>query len=69
MYQSRWQRDPNIAAMSFIAFCLAYILLRPLLPVDETRYLTVAWEMWTSGSYIVPHLNGEPFSHKPPLLF
>jgi 4-amino-4-deoxy-L-arabinose transferase-like glycosyltransferase len=42
---------------------------RPLLPVDETRYLTVAWEMWASGDMLVPHLNGAPYSHKPPLLF
>lgn len=42
---------------------------RPLLPVDETRYLAVAWEMWNTGDLLVPHLNGEPYSHKPPLLF
>ncbi len=43
--------------------------LRPLLPVDETRYLSVAWEMWQRGDFLVPSLNGEPYSHKPPLLF
>ncbi|MEX2450972.1 MAG: glycosyltransferase family 39 protein [Rhodospirillales bacterium] len=42
---------------------------RPLLPVDETRYLAVAWEMWRDGDFLVPHLNGETYSHKPPLLF
>ena len=42
---------------------------RPLLPVDETRYLSVAWEMWRDGDFLVPHLNGQPYSHKPPLLF
>ena len=42
---------------------------RPPLPVDETRYLAVAWEMWLGGDYLVPHLNGETYSHKPPLLF
>jgi 4-amino-4-deoxy-L-arabinose transferase-like glycosyltransferase len=42
---------------------------RPLLPVDETRYLAVAWEMWRDGDWLVPHLNGEPYSHKPPILF
>ncbi len=44
-------------------------LLRPLLPPDETRYLAVAWEMHSSGSFLVPVLNGEAYSHKPPLLF
>lgn len=42
---------------------------RPFLPVDETRYLAVAWEMWREGNFLVPHLNGETYSHKPPLLF
>jgi len=47
----------------------AAIVARPLLPVDETRYLAVAWEMWQRGDFLVPHLNGETYSHKPPLLF
>jgi len=45
------------------------LFVRPPLPVDETRYLAVAWDMWLQGNYLVPHLNGEPYSHKPPLLF
>ncbi|MFZ5622594.1 MAG: ArnT family glycosyltransferase, partial [Pseudomonadota bacterium] len=45
------------------------LLTRPLLPVDETRYVGVAWEMWTRGDFLVPYLNGEAYSHKPPLLF
>lgn len=43
--------------------------LRPLLPVDETRYASVAWEMWHRNSFWVPLLNGEFYDHKPPLLF
>lgn len=42
---------------------------RPLAPIDETRYLSAAWEMWVRGDWLVPHLNGETYSHKPPLLF
>ena len=45
------------------------IATRPLLPIDETRYASVAWEMFTRGSWLVPHLNGAPYSDKPPLLF
>jgi 4-amino-4-deoxy-L-arabinose transferase-like glycosyltransferase len=41
---------------------------RPLTPVDETRAVSVAWEMWQRGDFLVPHLNGEFYSHKPPLL-
>jgi 4-amino-4-deoxy-L-arabinose transferase-like glycosyltransferase len=48
---------------------VAGVLLRPLAPVDETRYLAVSWEMWQSGNYIVPTLNQEIYTHKPPLLF
>ena len=69
MTMGSWQRRPVLAALAFLAICAVLILLRPLLPVDETRYLTVAWEMWNGGSYVVPHLNGEVYSHKPPLLF
>ncbi len=43
--------------------------VRPLFPIDETRYASVAWEMWTRNDFLVPYLNGEPYSHKPPLLF
>lgn len=48
---------------------LAALVIRPPLPVDETRYLAVAWEMWQRGDFIVPYLNGEAYHHKPPLLF
>lgn len=47
----------------------AAVALRPILPVDETRYVSVAWEMWVRGDFLVPHLNGLPYSDKPPLLF
>ena len=43
--------------------------LRPPLPMDETRYLAVAWSMWLDVDWMVPSLNGEAYSHKPPLLF
>ena len=46
---------------------LAYVL--PAVPVDETRYLTVAWEMHLSHHWFLETVNGEPYSHKPPLLF
>ncbi len=61
--------DCNRLAILFLAcvwFCIAATF--PAFPVDETRYLTVAWEM-RHGSWILPTLNGLPYSHKPPLLF
>lgn len=50
-------------------FLICLSLLRTAIHVDEARYLTVAWEMFANKDYIVPHLNGEPYAHKPPLLF
>jgi len=48
---------------------LTGLLTRPLIPVDELRYTAVAWEMWARGDFLVPYLNGAPYSHKPPLFF
>jgi len=59
----------------FASFALLAILAvvgittRPLTPIDETRYVSVAWEMWLRGDFLVPFKNGEPYSHKPPLMF
>jgi 4-amino-4-deoxy-L-arabinose transferase-like glycosyltransferase len=59
---------PALLAAALV-LAAAQLWLRPLLPVDETRYLGVAWEMWWRSDWLVPYLNGEPYSHKPPLLF
>ena len=64
-----WRAALVVALALFAASVLVLIWLRPLMPLDETRYLAVAWEMWGGGSKLVPHLNGEIYSHKPPLLF
>lgn len=48
---------------------LTAIFLTGLMPLYSTRTLGVAWEMWNSGQFLVPHSNGEPYSHKVPLLF
>jgi 4-amino-4-deoxy-L-arabinose transferase-like glycosyltransferase len=39
------------------------------MPMFSTRTLSVAWEMWHRHSFVVPYLNGQPYSDKPPLLF
>lgn len=62
-------RPTLLAAGVWLVLVAVALLTRPPLPVDETRYLAVAWEMHVSGNYLVPHLNGAPYSHKPPLLF
>ncbi|HEX7124152.1 MAG TPA: glycosyltransferase family 39 protein [Thermodesulfobacteriota bacterium] len=58
-----------VAALLFAASAGVGIAARPLMPVDETRVLSVAWEMRVRRDYLVPHLNGLPYSHKPPALY
>jgi 4-amino-4-deoxy-L-arabinose transferase-like glycosyltransferase len=53
----------------WLVLIAASISVRPLFPIDETRYASVAWEMWVRHDFLVPHLNSEAYSHKPPLLF
>jgi len=48
---------------------VASLSSRYYIPIDETRYVTVAWNMWLRGDFLVPFLNDEAYSHKPPLLF
>jgi 4-amino-4-deoxy-L-arabinose transferase-like glycosyltransferase len=48
---------------------LPLALLFPPIPNDETRYLTAAWEMFNSGQWLVPTVNGTWYSDKSPLLF
>lgn len=57
------------AGIACITLYLVSAFCRPIFPVDETRYLTVAWEMHQSGNWILPTLNYEPYHHKPPVLF
>lgn len=54
---------------SWFVLITVSLLLRPAYPLDETRYLAVAWEMWRDGNFLLPHLNAEPYADKPPLLF
>lgn len=54
---------------SYLLLVAIGLWVRPLMPVDETRYAAVAWEMWSRGDFLLPHLNGQPYDHKPPLLF
>ncbi len=58
-----------LAGLMWAALLGVGLAFRPVMPMDETRYLTIAWEMWTGGDHLVPHLNGQPYAHKGPLLF
>ena len=48
---------------------LPLAILFPPIPIDETRYLTAAWEMFNSGQWLVPTVNGAWYPDKSPLLF
>ncbi|MEO8777325.1 MAG: glycosyltransferase family 39 protein [Rhodanobacter sp.] len=39
------------------------------MPLYSTRTLAVAWDMFNHGQWLVPHINGQPYSEKAPLLF
>ena len=66
---------PKTNYSNIIVVAIATLLLgitiagRHYIPPDETRYLSVAWDMWLHHDFLVPHLNHLPYSHKPPLLF
>ncbi|KAB2885597.1 MAG: hypothetical protein F9K34_04995 [Albidovulum sp.] len=59
----------TVAALALAGLLAVLVALRPLLPIDETRYLSVAWEMWLSGDWFHLTRNSEIYAHKPPLLF
>lgn len=62
-------RDVWIVALLAAALFLPGLGLRDLWNPDEARYAEVAREMAATGSWAVPQLNGETYTHKPPLFF
>lgn len=66
---ARGQARALLPALALLAVLLVAAATRPLLPIDETRYAAVAWEMWQRGDLLLPVINGQPYAHKPPLLF
>ena len=64
------QSNSNLHIISlWMLLSLVSLFSRSYIPIDETRYVAVAWNMWLNHDYLVPYLNGETYSHKPPLLF
>jgi hypothetical protein len=66
MHVDKLIRDWRLA---WILILLPVALFLPAMPIDETRYLSVAWEMRLHGDFLLLHLNGAPYSDKGPLLF
>ena len=63
------RRDLLVLAVLAALTFLPGLGRRDLWNPDEARYAEVAREMLHLGEYAVPHLNGEVYTQKPPLLF
>jgi 4-amino-4-deoxy-L-arabinose transferase-like glycosyltransferase len=68
MNPSRWWPALRIvlgATGLWLMVVLASIATRSAWPTDETRWLAIAWEMWTRSDLLVPRLNGATVSVGP----
>ncbi|HEX7184586.1 MAG TPA: glycosyltransferase family 39 protein [Thermoanaerobaculia bacterium] len=63
------RRDLAVLALLAVLLFLPGLGRRDLWNPDEARYAQVAREMRQTGSYALPHLNGQVYTQKPPLLF
>ncbi|MGR3178158.1 MAG: ArnT family glycosyltransferase [Candidatus Anammoxibacter sp.] len=68
-----WKRLFSSYVVLIIIFsCLLFLFnlgKRDLWAPDEPRYAQVSKEMWESNDFVLPHLNGEKYPDKPPILF
>lgn len=70
LLRTAYSRRSWAIPIAFFGLYVTTVACRPLLPIDETRYLTVAWEMLVRDDWLAPlTVNFEPYHHKPPLLF
>lgn len=73
MKQTGIARLENMTNMRWLVMMVSWLSImaafRPLKLPDEGRYVGVAWEMLSSGSWWVPRLDGLPYFHKPPLFY
>ena len=60
---------PGLALLLIAAAWLSTAGASGLFEPTETRYAEIAREMRASGDYLIPHLNGIPHYHKPPLAY
>lgn len=63
------KNQPAALFALWLLLVVVSLFSRTYIPIDETRYVTVAWNMWWRDDFLVPWLNGTAYSHKPPLLF
>lgn len=63
-------RAKTLYVLALVALAVAFLATVPfrgLFEPDESRYALVAQEMLKEGHWLVPHLEGRPYTHKPPL--
>lgn len=74
MTPNAYRRSEHLRALwpwlpLWLAAALLAIFSHGPMPLFSTRTLAVAWDMWQGGHWLVPHVNGAPYSEKAPLLF
>lgn len=74
MTVNAYRRNEHLRALwpwlpLWTAAALLAIFSHGPMPLFSTRTLAVAWDMWQSHHWLVPHVNGAPYSEKAPLLF
>lgn len=70
LIKNSWMAEYGLPVFLLFIMFFTAIAFRPLLPIDETRYMTVAWEMYLCGNWFAPlTVNFQPYHHKPPMLF
>ncbi len=68
-YVAAGRRDVLLLVLAGTLLFLPGVGARDLWNPDEPRYAEVAREMLLTGEYLVPHLNGDLYTQKPPLQF
>lgn len=73
MLKTQWREGASFRNLIWLGFIVLWLsaaaFIRPLALPDEGRYVGIAWEMVSSGNWLVPHLDGLPYFHKPPLFY
>ncbi|HVT04130.1 MAG TPA: glycosyltransferase family 39 protein [Thermoanaerobaculia bacterium] len=64
-----WKRAAAVSLLLVVLSAILTATQRDLFVGDETKYGEIVREMRASHSIFVPILNGEPYSHKPPIHF